>query len=96
MIDQMEHIVVSEATLGGANPPPSPLSPSAFLAWLESRQARGESASAIGRSLGVTHTAVAQWLGLQRNPSRTVLLLAARLASEPSGLPGGLGGLVVR
>lgn len=65
---------------------------SAFVAWLKSRLAQGESNAAIGRSLGVTHEAVRGWVSGKINPSNTVLLLADRLMREPRELSAGLGG----
>lgn len=48
-------------------------------------QREGQSLAAIGRTLGVSHAAVSQWLAGKRQPSKTVLLLAHLLSQQNSG-----------
>ena len=55
-----------------------PLTPEQFRAKLESQIAGGESQSALGRALGVSHAAVKWWLSGGK-ASNTVLILAGLL-----------------
>ena len=50
-----------------------------FRDYLQARRDAGHSLTAIGESLGVSHAAVSQWLAGRREPSSTVLILAAML-----------------
>lgn len=54
-----------------------------FLEWLTMCVDAGASKALLGRALGATGMAIDRWLTLQRNPSKTVLLLAAHLAQRP-------------
>jgi predicted transcriptional regulator len=48
-------------------------------------QREGQSLEAIGRTLGVSHAAISQWLAGKRQPSRTVLILVHLLSQRNSG-----------
>jgi hypothetical protein len=56
-----------------------------LVAYVRSRQARGESLRAIGADFGVSQVAVGQWLRGARQPSKTVLILAGLLARADAG-----------
>lgn len=73
----------------GSFPPPH-LTPTQFIAWLESRLSAGESCTQVGRSLGVTHAAIRRWISGASGVSDTVLLLAERMLLEPRELAAGL------
>lgn len=62
---------------------------SQFVRWLKSRRSAGESLTAIGSSLGVSHAAVQKWLSGGK-PSRTTLLLAEQLCRVPLEMAPGL------
>jgi len=55
-----------------------------FLEWLQIRLTC-ESKTAVGQSLGVSHVAVDRWLTGERNPTKTVLILASLLAKRDVG-----------
>lgn len=61
-----------------------------FLQWLKDRMSRGEEQQAIGRSLGVTGSAVNRWLSGRSGVSDTVLLLAELRRQAPIDLSAGL------
>ena len=41
--------------------------------------------AAVGKRYGVSHVAVGKWLSGERNPSKTVLILAAYLIDKSAG-----------
>lgn len=61
-----------------------------FKEWLYLRYTTGDSLQDIGRMLGVSRQSVNKWLSGTNNPSKTVLILAARLAQGPLELSSGL------
>lgn len=68
-------------------PPPTPLTPAQFLSWISDRLSQGESKAAIGRSLGVTHEAVRQWLSGGRASATTLLLATYVMGGTSAGNP---------
>ena len=65
----------------------------AFVQWLNDRLSAGETRTAIGRSLGVSHEAVRQWVSGRSGVSGTVLLLAEHLMAVPRDLAAGMPGV---
>jgi DNA-binding transcriptional regulator YiaG len=61
-----------------------------FDAWIKQRVKAGESMSAVGRSMGVSHEAVRQWANGSSHPSRMALVLAGHLSWQPVDLADGL------
>lgn len=63
---------------------------SQFVRWLQTRRDAGETLTAIGDRLGVSHTTVTYWLSGKRNPSRMTLVLAGEICRAPVEMAPGL------
>lgn len=63
-----------------------------FREWIADRRRNGATLALIGKELGVSHAAVQRWEAGDRNPSKTVLLLAEVLMRGPREMADGLPG----